>query len=106
MNAKANFLLLAAVVAAALALVRSTYEARSTYAALERARAEEQQLQAEYRRLDVERQAQAAHLRVEKTAREKLGMRVATPAVTYPVSGAGTGGEMVAVAPAAAGARR
>ena len=38
-----------------------------------------------------ERQAQATHIRVEKTAREKLAMRTATPAVTQYVDDAASG---------------
>ena len=49
---------------------------------LDRAKNEQQQLDADYKRLDAERQAQATHLRVEKVAADKLQMRPATPAVT------------------------
>ena len=75
-------LLLAALIGSALYLVNTSYESRRLFAQLDRARAEHKQLDTEHKRLDAERQAQATNLRVEKTAREKLHMRTATPAVT------------------------
>ena len=80
---RVNLLLLAALLASCLYLVKTAYESRRLFHALDRARAEQSQLDTEFKRLDAERQAQATHLRVEKTAREKLRMRTATPAVTH-----------------------
>jgi cell division protein FtsL len=77
-----NILLLAALLASALVLVKTSYESRRAFAALDRARAEQRQLDAEFRRLDAERQAQATNSRVERVARDRLKMRAATPAVT------------------------
>jgi cell division protein FtsL len=83
-------LLLAALIGSALYRVNTSYEARRLFALLDRARGEHKALETEYKRLDAERQAQATHLRVEKTAREKLQMRTATPAVTqYVIDPAG-----------------
>ncbi len=79
---KLNLLLLAALLGACLVLVKSTYESRRAFAGLDQARQEQRALDAEFKRLDAERQAQGTHLRVEKVAREKLRMRTATPAVT------------------------
>ena len=89
-----NLLLLAAVLGSSLLLVNSAYEARRVFAALDQAQKENRQLDAEFKRLDAERQAQATNLRVEKVAREKLRMRTATPAVaaaanTWPAAPAG-----------------
>ena len=81
-------LLLVLLIASSLYLVKTSYESRRLFALLERARAEHKQLETDYKRLDAERQARATHLRVEKTAREKLQMRTATPAVTQYVSDA------------------
>jgi cell division protein FtsL len=78
-----NLLLLAVLIASCLALVHTAYESRRLYAALDRALGEQRQLEAEHQRLDAERRAQATPLRVERTAREKLQMRTATPAVTH-----------------------
>lgn len=83
---KVNLLLLAALIGSAMLLVNTSYEGRRLYAALDRAKTEQNQLEIEFKRLDAERQAQATHLRVEKVAREKLQMRTATPAVTQYVA--------------------
>ena len=79
---KLNLLLLVALLGSAMLLVRTSYEGRRLFAMLDRAKNEQHQLDADFKRLDAERQAQATHLRVEKVAREKLQMRSATPAVT------------------------
>jgi cell division protein FtsL len=77
-----NLLLLAVLLASCLYLVKSSYETRRLFTAIDRARAEKEQLDTEFKRLDAEAKAQATHLRVEQVAREKLRMRTATPAVT------------------------
>ena len=82
MSGKLNLVLVAALLASCLWLVNTAYESRRVFAALDAARNEHKQLEAEYKRLDAEAQAQGTHLRVERAAREKLGMRTATPAVT------------------------
>ena len=79
---KLNILLVIALLASALLLVKTAYESRQLFAALDQARVEQKQLDAEYKRLDAEAQAQSTHLRVERTARERLQMRTATPGVT------------------------
>ena len=96
-----NLLLLAALIFSSLWLVRTSYEARRLFAEVDRAKGVQQRLDAEYRRLDAERQTQATHLRVERVAREKLGMRTATPAVTELVPDPGAG----AATPAAGASR-
>jgi cell division protein FtsL len=96
-----NVFLLALLLFSSLWLVRTSYEARHLFAELDRARNMQQRLDAEYRRLDAERQTQATHLRVERMAREKLGMRAATPAVTEHVQDPGA---LAQAAKAAAGA--
>ena len=77
-----NLLLLVLLLGSCLVLVKTAYDARRLFTALDRARAEQVRLDTDHRRLDAERQAQATHLRVERVAREKLQMRTATPAVT------------------------
>jgi cell division protein FtsL len=77
--------LVAALLVSSLFLVQTSYESRRLFAELDRTRNELTRLDAEYKRLEAERQAQATHLRVEKVAREKLGMRTVTPAVTHVV---------------------
>ena len=79
---KLNLLLLVALLLSCLVQVRTAYESRRLFAALDAARLEEKQLEAQFKRLDAEAQAQGTHVRVERTAREKLKMRTATPAVS------------------------
>ena len=79
---KLNALLLLVLLASCLILVKTAHDSRRLFAALDKARAEQKQLDAEFKRLDAEAQAQATHLRVEKVAREKLRMATAGPGVT------------------------
>ena len=81
-----NLVLLLAVLASALYLVRIQYESRRLYVELEKAIAENRKLDAENERLQVEKRAQATPLRVEKLAKDKLQMRTVTPAITQYVS--------------------
>jgi cell division protein FtsL len=81
-----NALLLVALLASAIALVRVAHDARALFSALDRAQSEERLLDSEHERLKAEKQAQATPLRVEKAARDKLAMRTATPAVTQYVA--------------------
>ena len=83
---RVNVVLLVMLLASALYLVRVSYDARRLFTELDRAQGEERQLDTEFERLKAERQAQATPLRVEKAAREKLGMRTATPAITQYVT--------------------
>ncbi len=77
-----HLLLLLVLLGSCLFLVRTSYDARRLFTAIDRAHSEERALEVEFKRLDAERQAQATHLRVERMAREKLQMRTASPAVT------------------------
>lgn len=82
MLTRLNIVLLIALLASCFYLVRVSYETRSLFAALDRALGEEQLLESQHDQLVAEKQSQATPLRVEHAAREKLGMRSATPAVT------------------------
>ena len=81
-----NVLLLLALLVSSVYLVRVSHDARRLFAELDRARSEERLLDSEFERLKSEKQSQATPLRVEKTARDKLAMRTATPAVTQYVT--------------------
>lgn len=81
-----NVLLLAALIVSSLLLVRESYEARRLFSMLDRAQAQALLLESDHERLTLEKRTQATPLRVEKLAREKLGMRNATPAVTQYVA--------------------
>jgi cell division protein FtsL len=84
---RVNVVLLVMLIASALYLVRVSYDARRLFTELDHAQGEERHLQIELERLQAETQSQATPLRVEKTAREKLAMRTATPAITQYVNG-------------------
>ncbi len=83
---RVNVVLLVMLLASSLYLVRVSYDSRRVFAELDRAQSEERQLTTDYERLLAEKQSQATPLRVEKTAREKLAMRSATPAITQYVT--------------------
>lgn len=80
-----NFLLLLAVLASGLVLVKSAYDARHLFTELDRAKSEAARLEADNQRLQAERHAQATNLRVEQVARERLHMRAITPALLQQV---------------------
>jgi cell division protein FtsL len=84
--------LLTALVLSGLYLVRTSYEARRLFVELERAHADEAQLQADAVRLEAQRRSDGTHLRVERDAREKLAMKLATPDMTTYVDAPRTAG--------------
>lgn len=71
-----NFLLLAALVACALALVTSQHQARKLYVELQKEQDLGKQLEVEWGQLQLEASTWAAHARVEKLAVQTLRMRV------------------------------
>jgi cell division protein FtsL len=84
---RVNLLLMLALLISSLYLVRTAYDSRRLFAELDKAKDEAAKLDTEYKRLEAEREAQATSLRVERTARDKLAMRTATPAVTVYIPG-------------------
>ena len=80
-----NLLLLIVLLLSSVYLVRVSYDARRLFSELDRAQNQERLLDHEHDKLKSEKQTQATPLRVERTARERLGMRNATPAVTQAV---------------------
>ena len=79
---KLNVLLLVVLLVSSVYLVRVSYESRRIFAALDRAQSDERRLDNDGERLKTELRSQATPLRVERTARDRLAMRAATPAVT------------------------
>jgi cell division protein FtsL len=77
-----NLVLLIAVLASALFLVRTQYESRRLFAEIDKATSDARKLELEHQRLEVEKRAQATPLRVERLAKEQLQMRTASPAIT------------------------
>ena len=99
--ARINVLLLLALVASCLVLVKAAYDMRRLNYEIHRAEVELERLEGERKRVEAERQLQATTVRVDRTARDKLGMFTVTPAVTmYETTVAG------AAAVAAQGASR
>lgn len=81
---KLHMLLVLLLLGSALLLVKTTFESRQLFAAIDGARAEQAQLDAEYKRLDAEAQAQGTNMRVERVARDQLKMTRAQQGVmTY-----------------------
>lgn len=78
-----NSMLLMAVLASALYLVSVQYESRRLFSALDKVYSDAKRIDADSERLQVEKQAQATPLRVEKLAKDRLHMRTATPAITH-----------------------
>ncbi len=97
-----NLVLLVAVLASALLLVRTQYESRRLFVEIEKAQGEARKLTAEHERLQVEKRAQATPLRVEKLAKEQLQMRNASPAITQYARAPSLGGSAAASAAKAA----
>lgn len=87
-----NILLLLAVMASALYLVRVQYDSRRLYAEIEKAQAQARRLDTDRERLLAEKRGQATPLRVEQIAKDQLQMRPATPAITVYVTQGGAPG--------------
>ena len=81
-----NVVVLLVLLVSSLYLVRVSYESRRLFTELDKAQNEERALDTDGERLKTELRSQATPLRVERTARERLAMRAATPAVTQYVA--------------------
>ncbi len=79
-------LMMIVLVGSGLVLVNTSYEARRLFVEIERAKSEELQLQADTKRLEAERRSEGTSLRVERDARQRLQMRMASPETTVYVS--------------------
>ena len=99
-----NVLLLIVLMVSSMALVRSSYETRRLFAAVERGRSEERQLNLDAVRLRAEIAREATHLKVEQVARSRLQMRM--PLATDIVFVSAEAAEAAASAPAATGGAR
>ncbi len=97
-----NVVLLLALLVSCVWLVRVSYESRRLFAALDKAQVQERALDVDRERLQTDLRAQATPLRVERTARDRLDMRVATPATTQYVALP----PALAASPPSTGARR
>lgn len=73
--ARANLILLLAVLLSALATVSTTHQGRKLVTEFEREQERMRALEVEWGQLQLEQSTWAAHARVEQIARDKLGMR-------------------------------
>lgn len=78
-----SFFLLLALLGSSLYLVNVQYQSRQLFTALDKARSQARSFDVDNERLQVEKRAQAAPMRIEKLAREQLQMRTVTPAITH-----------------------
>jgi cell division protein FtsL len=76
MTARAAFLMLAALVACAMALVASQHKARKLYVELQKEQAAAKQLDVEWGQLQLEQGTWATHARIERIATRELNMRL------------------------------
>ena len=72
---RADAFLVAVAVASALGVVASQHQARKLFSELEREQNRAHGLEVEWDQLQLEQSTWAAHARVEKIARERIGMR-------------------------------
>lgn len=84
-----NIVLLLAVLASALYLVRVQYESRRLYTEIERAQAQARKLDTDRERLTAEKRGQSTPLRVERLAKDQLKMRTPEPGITQYVTHTG-----------------
>ena len=84
--ARLNLVLLLAVIASALYLVRVQYDSRRLYMQTEKALSEARQLDTDRERLLAAKRGQATPLRVEQIAKQQLQMRPASPGITQYVT--------------------
>ncbi len=72
---RVDALLVALAVASGLGVVAAQHQARKLFAEVEREQTRAHALEVEWGQLQLEQSTWAAHARIEKLAREKLGMR-------------------------------
>lgn len=77
--ARLNLILVLVVVVSALSAVSANHRARKLVTEYEAAQKRMRDLDVEWGQLQLEQSTLAAHVRVEKAAREKLGMRPPAP---------------------------
>ena len=74
--ARMNLVLVLIAVACALSVVSANHRARKLFAELEREQNRMRELEVEWGQLRLEQSTWATHARVEKIARERLGMKI------------------------------
>lgn len=84
---RADAFLVAVAVASALGVVASQHQARKLFSELEREQARAHGLEVEWDQLQLEQSTWAAHARIEKIARERIGMRAPVPGQVFSIEG-------------------
>ena len=77
-----NILLLALIIVSSLALITSQHQARKLYNELQNEQAAAKRFEEEIARLQVEQSSWSTPSRIERVARERLGMRAPDPGRT------------------------
>ena len=83
-----NLLLLLILLVCALSVVASNHRARKVFSELETGQKRMRDLDVEWGQLQLEQSTLAAHVRIERSAREKLGMKPPGPAQIISVDAA------------------
>lgn len=83
-----NLLLLLIAVLSALSTVASNHRARKLFIELEREQTRMRELEVEWGQLQLEQSTWAGHARIERIARDKLGMRPPPPALVVSIEAA------------------
>ena len=86
--ARLNLLLVLVAVLCALSVVGSNHRARKLHTELESTQKHMRDLEVEWGQLQLEQSTVAAHVRVEKLARDRLGMRQPAPGQIIAIDGA------------------
>ena len=85
-DAIVTLVLLLAVIASAVAVVRTHHERRSLFVELDEAEARRDRLQVEWGRLQIEQSTWAASDRIERVAAEKLNLQLSRAGATVLVA--------------------
>jgi len=93
MTARITFLLLAALVICAMAVVASQHKARKLYVELQKDQSTAKQLEIEWGQLQLEQGTWSTHARVERIATRELDMRLPVAARIEVVQPSGAGGQ-------------
>lgn len=89
-----NLLLLAVAIVCALSIITSQHKVRTQFAALQNEREHEQQLDREWRELQLESQTLSTGKRIEQKATKELGMAIPdAKKVVIVVLGSGSGND-------------
>ncbi len=76
---RADAFLLSLVVISALGVVAAQHQSRQLFSELERQQARARALEVEWGQLQLEQSTLAAHVRIERLARDTLGLRMPQP---------------------------